>query len=143
MSMGLFSKPRENRPKRPLLTINGRPQREPEGPGSLERRSRLFVECTRRLADDPLAGNGARGTPIGDGLGMETLVAKIAPLFEKERSLLRWVALRGAFTDLYINTIDRASMVLPFFPTVERVMGVGQLSEPGAAEQVIDVAPAW
>lgn len=143
MSVGLFSKPRKVLPKRPLLTINGRPQREPERPGSLERRCRLFVECTKRLADDPLARNNARGTPIGDGLGMEALVAKIASLFEKERSLIRWVALRGAFTDLYINTIDPASMVLPFFPTVERVMDVGHLSEPGAAEQVIDVAPDW
>jgi hypothetical protein len=34
-------------------------------------------------------------------------------------------------------------MVLPFFPTVERVMGVGHISEPGAAEPIIDVAPNW
>jgi len=141
--MGLFSKLLENPSKRPILTINGRPQSEPECPGSLERRSRLFVECTRRLADDPLAREDAQGTPIGDGLGMEGLVAKIAPLFEKERSLLRWVALRGAFTDLYINTIDPTSRVFPFFPMVERVMGVGHLSEPGAPEQVIDVGPDW
>ena len=131
MSMGLFSKRRRDEPpKRPILTINGRPQSEPERPGSLPRRNRLFVECTRRLADDPLASEDARGTPIGDGLGMEGLAAKIAPLFERERSLLRWVALRGAFTDMYINTIDPASRVLPFFPVVERTMGVGHISDP-------------
>ena len=141
--MGLFSKRRDDPPKRPILTINGRLQSEPERPGSVKRRTRLFVECTRRLADHPLASEHARGTPIGDGLGMEELVAKIAPLFEKERSLLRWIALRGAFTDLYINTIDPASRVLPFFPVVEKVMGVGNISEPDAPEQVIDVGPDW
>jgi hypothetical protein len=141
--MGLFSKRRDDPPRRPILTINGRPQSEPERPESIKRRARLFVECTRRLADHPLASKDARGTPIGDGLGMEELVARIAPLFEKERSLLRWVALRGAFTDLYINTIDPASRVLPFFPVVERTMGVGDISEPDAPEQVIDVSPDW
>lgn len=140
--MGLFSRPQE-KPRRPQrLTISGRPQTDPERPGSLERRGRLFTECTRRLAADRLVSDGAQGTPIGDGLGMEELVAKIAPLFEKERSLLRWVALRGAFTDLYIHTIDPSSRVVPFSPAVETVMGVGNISEVGA-EPVIDVAPGW
>lgn len=93
----------------PILTINGRPQPEPEVPGAIERRNRLFMECARRLADDPLAHPAAIGRPIGDGLGMEGLVAKVAPLFARERSLIRWVALRGAFTALFIWTLDPTS----------------------------------
>lgn len=124
------------------LTINGRPQREPEVPGSLERRSRLYIECMRLLAGDRLAAEAAAGVPIGDGLGMEGLVAKIKPLFARERSLVRWVALRGAFTDTYINTVDPESRVVPFYPAVETVMGVGHVAAPGAAD-VIDVAPGW
>jgi Protein of unknown function (DUF2510) len=81
----------------------------------------------------------AFGTPIGDGCGMEGLVAKIAPLFDKERSLLRWVALRGALTQLYISTVDSTSRVLPFSPTIEEAMGVVH----GDGEPSIDVAPAW
>ncbi len=74
---------------------------------------------------------------------MEGLVAMIAPLFRRERSLLRWVALRGAFTDMYICTVDPSSRVVPFYPVVETAMGVGHISAPGAAEEVISVAPEW
>jgi hypothetical protein len=81
--------------------------------------------------------------PIGDGCGMEGLVARIAPLFHGERSLLRWVALRGAFTHLHIATVDSTSRVLPFYPAVEVAMGVGNVADPEAAEPVIDVAPEW
>lgn len=129
--------------QRPGRTINGRPQPDPEQPGSLQRRARLFVESMRRIAEDPLASPSARGTPIGDGCGMEGLVARIAPLFDKERSLLRWVALRGAFTYLHIATVDRTSRVLPFSPAVETAMGVGNIAGPDADEPVIDVAPEW
>lgn len=85
----------------PVLTINGRPQHLPEGPQTLERRGRLFVECVRRLAGDPLAAPAAHGKLIGYGSGLERLVEKIAPLFEREQSLVRWVALRGALAWLY------------------------------------------
>lgn len=85
----------------PMLTINGRPQPAPEGPKTLERRGRLFVECVRRLADDPLTSRAAYGHLIGAGSGLEGLVATIAPLFEREQSLIRWVALRGAIAWLY------------------------------------------
>ncbi|MGH3232158.1 MAG: DUF2510 domain-containing protein [Streptosporangiaceae bacterium] len=112
-------------------------------PGSLQRRSRLFIECTRRLAGDRLAAEAAAGVPIGDGLGMEGLVSKIMPLFARERSLIRWVALRGAFTNTYIHTVDPESRVVPFYPVVETTMGVGHVSAPDMAEQIIDVAPEW
>ncbi len=141
--MPLFSGSRSGLRQRPRLTINGRPQREPEVPGSLERRSRLYIECARLLAGDRLAADAAAGVPIGDGLGMEGLVAKVKPLFDRERSLVRWVALRGAFTTTYIHTVDPESRVVPFYPVVETTMGVGHVSAPGATEEVVDVAPAW
>jgi hypothetical protein len=103
----------------------------------------LFVECVRRIADDPLAAASAGRMPIGDGCGMEGLVARITPLFDRERSLIRWVALRGAFTNLYIVTVDSTSMVVPFSPAVETAMGVGNVAVPGTAEFSIDVAPEW
>ena len=102
--MPLFRKePERAISRRPVLTINGRPQPTPETPDTIERRSRLFVECERRLADDPLTQEAARGHLVGDGNGLEGLVAKIAPLFEREQSLIRWVALRGAFSHMYMH----------------------------------------
>jgi hypothetical protein len=85
---------------RTILTINGRPQPTPETAHTIQRRSRLFVECERRLAGDSLTQPAARGHLLGDGNGLEGLVAKIAPLFEREQSLIRWVALRGAFNHM-------------------------------------------
>jgi hypothetical protein len=110
----------------------------------MERRLRLFIECVRKLSNDPLAAPSAKGTPIGDGCGMEGLVAQIAPLFEKERSLLRWVALRGALSHLYVMTVDSSSRAFPFLPVVEVAMGVGDVSAtPGTGDPDIDVAPEW
>jgi hypothetical protein len=110
----------------------------------MERRFRLFIECVRKLSEDPLSAPSAKRTPIGDGCGMEGLVDKIAPLFEKERSLLRWVALRGALAHLYVMTVDSSSRAVPFLPVVEVAMGVGDVSAaPGTAEPVIDVMPEW
>ena len=129
--------------QRPGSTINGRPQRDPEQPGSLQRRARLFIESMRRIAEDPLASPSARGVPIGDGCGMEGLVGRVAPLFARERSLVRWVALRGAFTNLYIATVDAASRSVPFSPVVEDAMGVGNIAGPDAAGPVVGVAPEW
>jgi Protein of unknown function (DUF2510) len=77
--------------------------------------------------------------PIGDGCGMEGLVARIAPLFDRERSLLRWVALRGALAQLYISTVDGSSRLLPFSPSVVAAMGVVH----GDGEPPIDVATEW
>lgn len=104
--MPLFRKEQPTITPSPVLTINGRPQPTPETPATLERRNRLYTECERRLADDPLTQESARGRLVGDGNGLEGVVAKIAPLFEREQSLIRWVALRGAFTNLYGFVFD-------------------------------------
>lgn len=141
--MSLLSSLGAGQKQGPRVTINGRSQNAREVPGSLRRSNRLFVECTRLLAGDRLASEASTGVPIGGGIGMETLVAKIEPLFSRERSLIRWIALRGAFTDMYVHTVDTASRVTPFYPMVETVMGVGNLYAPGAAEEVIDIAPEW
>lgn len=141
--MPLFSRSGGGSGQRPRLTINGHPQPEPELPGSLERRHRLFIECTRLLAGDRLATEAAAGIPIGKGHGLEGLTAKIKPLFDKEKSLIRWVALRGAIAATYVHTVDPASRIVPFYPAVETAMGVGHLSAPDAAEEIIDVAPEW
>jgi hypothetical protein len=74
---------------------------------------------------------------------MEKLVARIEPIFADERSLLRWVALRGAFAQLYITTVDDSSAVLSFSPAVEKAMGIGDVAPPGAAEPVIGVGREW
>jgi hypothetical protein len=59
-----------------------------------------------------------------------------------ESSLIRWVALRGALTQLYVSTIDEADRALPFYPSVELVMGVGHVGS-SFDDPAIDVAPAW
>jgi uncharacterized protein DUF2510 len=120
--MPIFRGQRESGHHR-ILTINGRPQPRPEVLGSMPRRGRLFIECARRLADDPLASSSAEGQPIGDGLGLEGLVAKVAPLFARERSLIRWVALRGAFAELFIRIFDPESAVASP-EELEQVMGL-------------------
>jgi hypothetical protein len=129
--------------QRPSQTINGLRQRDPEQPGTLQRRARLFVECTRRIAKEPLADQSASGVPIGDGYGMEQLVSRIAPLFDKERSLLRWVALRGAFSQLYISSVDRESRTIPFSPAVEAAMGIRSVRDPASARNAVELAPGW
>jgi hypothetical protein len=123
--------------------VTGGPQQTLEIPGPIQRHNRLFIECTRLLAGDRLAAESSCGTPIACGIGLEGLVTKIEPLFSRERSLIRWVALRGAFTDLYAYTVDTSSRVVPFYPVVEGVMGVGNLYAPSAADEVIDIAPEW
>lgn len=140
--MGLFSRLLKEPVQRPVRTINGNVQRDPEHPGSLERRFRMFNECVRVIADDPLSVPDSCEVPIGDGCGMEGLVARIAPLFAKEQSLLRWVALRGALTQLYLMTLDEQTGLIPF-NQVETVMGVCEVFSPEAAEMVGDVVPAW
>lgn len=92
---------------RPTATINGRPQSMPELDGEPVRRTRQFWECVRRLADDPLAQSQARGRLLGEGSGLEQLLAVIAPVFEREQSMIRWAALRGGITSLYLQTMDQ------------------------------------
>jgi hypothetical protein len=122
----------------------GDAQPNPERPGSLQRRTRLFLACAELLREDPLASPHARKTPIGDGVGLENLVGQIAPVFARERSLIYWTALRGALAYLYINTWgDPESHTVPFYPTVELVMGVGLLSHPKDPVPIRGVAPQW
>lgn len=82
------------------FTISGAPVVQPETFGGTERRARLMSSAIRSLRGHPVAV--AVGAPLGDGLGMEELVAEIKPLFTTEPSLTPWVALRGAvlFLDL-------------------------------------------
>lgn len=141
--MGLFSGYGSEARRQPQRTIDGRVQRDPEVPGSLQRRSRLFLACLRQLSGDPLASPKAEMVPIGDGLGLEGLVAQIAPLFALEQSMIRWTALRGALTNLYVVTWDPSSRQVPFRPVVERVMGVGVVSDLEEAEPAYGFAPGW
>ncbi|MFL5661871.1 MAG: DUF2510 domain-containing protein [Ktedonobacteraceae bacterium] len=126
--MPLFRKPSEpGLGDRRVLTVNGRPQPQPEIICSMPRRFRLFIECARRLAADPLAAPAA-GRPIGDGCGLERLVARVAALFEREQSLIRWVALRGAFADLFIRIFDPDSAVASP-EDLEQVMGLAWVTD--------------
>lgn len=140
--MPLFRKQPEPGPgDRRVLTVNGRPQSQPEVPGSMPRRNRMFVECERRLATDPLAGSAAAGRPIGDGYGLEGLVAKVAPLFGREQSLIRWVALRGAFTALFVGIFDPDSAVASP-EDLEQVMGLAWVTDV-QGESHPDLALPW
>jgi len=138
--MPLFRKPVEPA-QRAALTVNGHTQHTPEGPGTVQRRYRLFVECERRLADDPLASPNAFGQPLGDGQGLEGLVEKIAPLFASEPSILRWVALRGALSDICIRVLDPESAVAPP-DALERAMGIEWVQGPDAQSHP-DLAEPW
>jgi hypothetical protein len=99
----------EEPPARPSMTVNGRPQPVPESTGHGERRSRLFWECARRLAGEPLAQPEARGRLLGSGSAREQLLPAIAPLFRNEPSMIRWVALRRAISNL--NVQDPAALL--------------------------------
>lgn len=140
--MPLFRRSAEpEKPKPPILTINGRPQSKPEAPGAMQRRFRLFTECSRRLAEHPLAQEDAIGTPLGDGLGLEGLVAQIVPLFERERSLIRWVALRGALSEIFIRVLDPTSAARSS-EQLEQVMGLEWETSRGG-ESHPDIVQSW
>jgi hypothetical protein len=124
------------------LTINNKEQLECEGVDQVSRVLRLFAESLRRLAAHPLATPAHVGTPIGDGHGMEELVAYIAPLFEHEPSLARWTAVRGGMAMLYYQTVSEDHGT-PFIPYVERVMGVGHIGDIGAGDNTLGIAPDW
>jgi Protein of unknown function (DUF2510) len=141
--MGLFANPRSEPRRTPTRTVFGDHQPNPEELGAMERRARLFMACASVLREDPLASPDANVTPIGDGIGLEDLVGRITPIFAKDRSLIYWTALRGALTILYVHTWDPESRSVPFWPAVERVMGVGLLSEPADPNRVYGVAPEW
>lgn len=86
---------------RPNRTLSGLPQTTPESYGQWARRQRLFQYAVEMLRDHPLAAASAYGRPLGDGYGMEPLVELIKPVFAMERSLVKWVGLRGAIASLW------------------------------------------
>jgi hypothetical protein len=61
----------------------------------------LFEAACDLLKSHPLASPDQYGRPLGDGYGMEELVEAIQPLFVNERSLVKWVGLRGALPALW------------------------------------------
>lgn len=93
--MGLFGKPQEPS-VRPSRGISGNRMTVPEDIGTLPRRARLMAAAMLTIRPLPVAQPAAYGRPLGDGHGMEEVVAAIRPLFARERSLTRWVAIRGA-----------------------------------------------
>jgi hypothetical protein len=76
--------------------MTGKPVVVPEEMGQLERRGRLMSAALRAVQEHPLARPDCHGVPLGDGHGMEDVVAVVRPIFSVERSLTRWVAIRGA-----------------------------------------------
>jgi Protein of unknown function (DUF2510) len=92
--VGLFGKGEPS--VRPSRSISGKRMTVPEDIGTLPRRARLMAAAVLKVQSLPMAQPAAYGNPLGDGHGLEEVVAAIRPLFDKERSLTRWVAIRGA-----------------------------------------------
>lgn len=111
--MGLFSGNRSQASAANGLTITGQVATAPESIGGLARRSRLMSAAIRLIDDHPVTV--AIGRPLGDGYGMEELVARISPLFARERGLIRWVALRGSllYLDMLCPNDDALHELLP------------------------------
>ncbi len=81
------------------------------------------------------------GPPLGDGRGLENLVGQIAPLFEAELSLVRWVALRGALAEMFIRVVDRESAARS--PAdLETVMGLEWVSDSNG-DSYADLVEPW
>lgn len=57
----------------------------PEDIGTLPRRGRLMAAAMLKVRHLPVAQPTACGAPLGDGHGMEEVVAAIRPLFARER----------------------------------------------------------
>ena len=87
---------------RPGRTIFGHAIVDGEEIGTLPRCLRLMAAAVRVLESEEMAQPEAVGVPLGDGHGMESLVTRLAPLFARDRSLVRWVALKGAL--LFLDT---------------------------------------
>jgi len=110
---------------RPRRTLSGRPVSVPEDMGTHARRARLMSEAVRRLDGHPLGARSAHGVALGDGHGMEGLVEHIAPLFQQEKSLARWVAIRGAllFLDMICPSDREWQELMP-------IMGLAPVNNP-------------
>lgn len=137
--MGLFRARPEPR-QQPQWTLRGNPvipTREPT-----TRRFSLWAECLRALEGQPRCRPQDSGVPLGDGLGLEHLVELITPTFRLDRSLVPWVALRGALASLHLETMDPSSRSVPF-TAVEAAMGVGDVSGPAETAPRLGVSPQW
>ena len=127
--------------RRPVLTIDNEPQPTPEGLGTLERRVRLYLECARRVNEFVQSSADSKGIPLGDGVGLEEIVQQIRPLFARERSLIQWVALRGAFPALWMNILEDSdgSLSEKRYGDLHEAMGIVVDN----ANDVWDVTPEW
>jgi hypothetical protein len=132
----LFSDPAE-RSIRPTRTISGKPMTVPEEIGTFPRRARLMAAAVQEVQPHPLAQAGARGFPLGDGHGMEDVVGVVRPLFAAERSLTRWVAIRGALLFLDMVTPNQAS-----WENIMAAMGLRLAPDPFTNEERIEVLQA-
>ena len=121
--MALFGK-KQVPATRPSTTLNGRRVTDPKVIGSPTRRVRLLGESVRRLSDHPLSQPTEAGVPIGDGAGMEALVALIRPVFAGDASMMRWVANRGALAFLNAQYLESSEGRAAGEMSLWRVMGI-------------------
>jgi hypothetical protein len=103
----------------------------PEDIGTLPRRARLMAAAMLKIASLQVSQPRAYGTPLGDGSGLEDVVAVIRPLFAREPSLTRWVAIRGAL--LFLDIACEQPSV-----KAEILVAMG----PQADEETVRLAPA-
>lgn len=84
-----------------------------------------MAAAVRLLDGHPLARESAHGVALGDGYGMEDLVAQILPLFRLEMALTRWVAIRGAllFLDMIAPSDREWHELMP-------IMGIAPVNDP-------------
>lgn len=84
-----------------------------------------MAAAVRQLEGHPLGAESAHGVALGDGYGMEDLVTQIIPLFQREMSLARWVAIRGAllFLDMICSSDREWQELMP-------IMGIAPVSDP-------------
>jgi hypothetical protein len=135
--VGLFGRTTESvaeRSVRPTRTITGKAVVVPEEIGQLERRARLMAAALRVVQEHPLAASARCRMPLGDGHGMEDVVAVVRPIFASERSLTRWVAIRGAL--LFLDMV--CSQDLPWKDLMS-AMGLRIAPDPFTGESRTEV----
>jgi hypothetical protein len=93
-----------------------------------------MAAAIRVLETAEMAQPEATGVPLGDGHGMEPLVETLKPLFAGERSLLRWVALRGALLFLDMGFPSEAEWRTAMF-----TMGLERSKSPFTGEEEVQV----
>ena len=114
---------------RPRRTLSGRPVTVQEEMGAQPRRGRLMAAAVRRLEEHPMGRESAQGIALGDGYGMDGLVGHIFPLFQREMSFARWVAIRGAllFLDMIAPSDREWHELMP-------IMGIAPVADPQTGE---------